>query len=213
MARIQLQTNTLQRKIETWQEIQILYMPFVSRLRAGEEASRTSSQPLQIQDVKLWLPSNVGTYTPCPECLRQFEWKLRNAQANDALKDIHHLLRLRSHLYHFKDTNVVGQGANTRARNTINKTEAKISGAAARYEAARNSIISLAPILGETDWRKVFRPLDRNKDLKSLKDLWEKETEGTRRLSWIWLTPGVSDDIDAGLHDGMSQRDCVRVKF
>lgn len=33
--------------------------------------------------------------------------------------------------------------------------------------------------------------------------MWEKETEGTRHLSWIWKTPGVSENNSVGLHDAL----------
>ncbi|KAG1780044.1 hypothetical protein EV702DRAFT_1178215 [Suillus placidus] len=168
LAKVQQHANALRRKIDVWQDIQLLYMPF------------------------------------CSAQLHHFEWMLRYAQANDALKDIRNLLRLRSHLYKFKDNNIVGQAANTRARSTINKTEVKVSMAAERYEVARAALTTLAQILNEGPaWKDIFRPLNRNRDLKSLKDMWEKEMEGTRHLSWIWKTPGVAEDASVGLHDAL----------
>lgn len=179
-------------------------MPFVSRLRANEDCASSSMDATPaVEAINLWLPSAVGPDTQCPTQLHRFEWMLRYAQANDALKDIRNLLRLRSHLYKFKDNNIVGQAANTRARSTINKTDVKVSMAAERYEVARAALTSLAQILDEGPaWQDIFKPLNRNRDLKSLKDMWEKETEGTRHLLWIWKTPGVAEDASVGLHDG-----------
>lgn len=205
LAKVQQNTNTLRRKIESWQDIQLLYMPFVSCLRADEASLHSSAEPIQVEAMALWLPSSVKSRTQSPPHLLRYEWKLRYAQANDALKDMRNLLRLRSHLYTFKDNNIVGQAANTRARTTINKTEDRVNMAASRYEAARAALASLAPLLGEGEtWNTILKPLDRKKDVKALKDLWEKETEGTRHLSWIWKTPGVLEDASAGLHDGTS---------
>lgn len=202
LAKAQQHTNSLRRKIESWQDIQLLYMPFVSLLRASEEpCSPASSTP--VEAFQLWLPSAVGPDTQCAIQLRTLEWKLRYAQANDALKDIRNLLRLRSHLYKFKDSHIVGQAANTRARSTISKADAKVNMAAERYEVARAALANLARILNEDrTWMEVFKPLNRSKDLKALKDMWGKETEGTRHLSWIWKTPGVSENASVGLHDG-----------
>ncbi|KAG1725657.1 hypothetical protein EDB19DRAFT_1897750 [Suillus lakei] len=197
--------NALRRKIDVWQDIQLLYMPFVSRLRANEDCPRspTDATPA-VEAINLWLPSGVGPDTPCSTQLYRFKWMLRCAQANDALRDIRNLLRLRSHLYKFKDNHIIGQAANTHARSTINKTDVKVSMAAERYEVARAALTTLAQILDEDPaWKDIFKPLNRNKDLKSLKDMWEKETEGTRHLSWIWKTPGVAEDASVGLHDAL----------
>ena len=180
-------------------------MPFISCLRAEETSSRSSAEPIPVEAMALWLPSSAISRTRAPPHLLRYEWKLRYAQANDALKDMRNLLRVRSHLYTFKDNNIVGQAANTRARTTINKTKDRVNMAASRYEAAWAALASLAPLLNEgVTWKTVLKPLDRKKDVKALKDLWEKETEGTRHLSWIWKTPGVSEDASAGLHDGAS---------
>ncbi|KAG1853639.1 hypothetical protein F4604DRAFT_1883371 [Suillus subluteus] len=183
LAKIQQHINSLRRKIESWQDIQLLYLPFVSLLHASEEpCSPSNSTP--VEALQLWLPSAIGPDTRCAAQLRIFEWKLCYAQANDALKDIRNLLCLRSHLYKFKDSNIVGQAANTRARSTINKADAKVNMAAERYEAARAALASLALILNEDrTWKEIFKPLNRSKDLKALKDMWEKETEGTQHLS------------------------------
>ncbi|KAG2114064.1 hypothetical protein BD769DRAFT_1630016 [Suillus cothurnatus] len=98
--------------------------------------------------------------------------------------------------------NIVGQAANNRARSMINKADNKISMATRHYEAARAALTSLAPLLNEDDtWKDVLKPLNRNKDLKSFKDMGEKETEGIRHLSGIWKTPGVSENTSAGLHN------------
>lgn len=203
LAKVQQHINVLRRKIDTWRDIQLLYMPFVSRLLASEDSLHSPAEPTPVEAIRLWLPSTVGPITQCSTQLCRFEWMLRYAQANDALKDIRNLLRLRSHLYKFKDTNIVGQAANTRTRSTINKADNKVSMAAGRYKAARAALTSLAPLLNEDEaWKDVLKPLNRHRDLKSFKDMWEKETEGTRHLSWIWKTPGVSENTSVGLHDG-----------
>ncbi|KAG1774892.1 hypothetical protein EV702DRAFT_974206 [Suillus placidus] len=131
----------------------------------------------------------------CAIQLCTLEWKLHYAQANNTLKDIWNLLRLHSHLYKFKDSHIVGQAANTRARSKISKADDKINMAAECYEVAKAALANLAQILNEDQtWMEVFKPLNRSKDLKALKDMWGKETEGTQHLSWIWKTPGVSGE-------------------
>jgi hypothetical protein len=65
-------------------------------------------------------------------------------------------------------------------------------------------LVVLGPLLGKADWQTVLQPL-KDADIKAMKDLCEKETEGRRTLSWIWKTPGVASGIgadgDEDLHD------------
>ncbi|KAG1883671.1 hypothetical protein F4604DRAFT_1878922 [Suillus subluteus] len=164
LAKVQQHTNTLRRKINTWQDVQLLYMPFVSCLHASEESTHSSSELTPVEAIWLWLPSTVSSIAQCSTQLRRFEWM-------------------------FKDNNIVGQAANTHARSMINKADNKISMAAGRYEAARVALTSLAPLLNEDDaWKD---------------DMWEKEMSGTRHLSWIWKTPGVSENTSVSLHDAL----------
>ncbi|KAG2341887.1 hypothetical protein BDR05DRAFT_1001437 [Suillus weaverae] len=166
-------------------------MPFVSHLRASEESIHSPAEPTPVEAIHLWLPSTVSPITQCSTQLHHFEWMLHYMQANDTLKDIWNLLCLRSHLYKFKDNNIVSQAANTHARSTINKVDNKVSMVTGHYEAASAALTSLAPLLNEDEaWKNVLKPLNRNRDLKSFKDMWEKETEGTRHLSWIWKMLG-----------------------
>ncbi|KAG2124145.1 hypothetical protein BD769DRAFT_1669671 [Suillus cothurnatus] len=205
LAKVLQHANVLHRKINVWQDIQLLYMPFVSCLWANEDCpcSPTDATPA-VKAINLWLPSGVSLHTQCSTQLYHFEWMLWYAQANDVLRDIHNLLRLCSHLYKFKDNHIISQAPNTHTRSTINKTNIKVSMATEHYEVARVALTTLVQILDEDPaWKDIFKPLNCNKDLKLLKDMWEKEMEGTRHLSWIWKTLGVAEDTSVGLHDAL----------
>ncbi|KAG2336372.1 hypothetical protein BDR05DRAFT_953419 [Suillus weaverae] len=78
LAKVQQHINALHRKIDTWQDIQLLYMPFVSHLCASEESIHSPAEPTPVEAIHLWLPSTMLHYV----------------QANDALKDIQNLLHL-----------------------------------------------------------------------------------------------------------------------
>ncbi|KAG2068191.1 hypothetical protein BDR04DRAFT_1158166 [Suillus decipiens] len=138
----------------------LLYMLFVSLLHTSEEpCSPTKSTP--VEAFQLWLPSVVSPNMQCAAQLHTLEWKLRYAQANNALKDICNLLHLRSHLYKFKDSSIVGQAANTHTRSTINKADAKVNMATKCYKVARAVLANLAPILNEDQtWIEVFKQLN-----------------------------------------------------
>ena len=203
LAKLQERTNVLKRRIDNWQSIQLLFVPSIIRLR-DEDAQ--PGVPAKVEEIKLFLPSDICDRVSCPIKLCEHEWKLREAQAHEALRDLRHFLRLRTHLYKFKDTNVRGQVANTRARTTISRTDRKVSTAAAKYRIARAALLKLAPLLGKGGWEDTFRLL-KDEDIRAMKDICEKESEGRRTLSWIWKMPGIVVDADASerenLHDGM----------
>lgn len=149
------------------------------------------------------LPSALSRSHPCDEHLQKVEWKLRYAQALDALHSLRSNLRAQSCILKFKDRNLRGQGANTRARNTLKALESRIEAAANRYDDARKALVRLAPLLHENGtWQSLLRPLNRQ-DIRSMTDLVWGETEGTRKLSWIWCMGGVVEGTaDEGVIEG-----------
>lgn len=133
--------------------------------------------------------------------LQRIEWKLRYSQAHEALDVIQTQLQIRAHLYKFKDRFVRGQGANTKARNTINGTDMKIKAAADQYNAAFDALTALAPHLFEFKWKEELLPL-RPEDIRDISEGKEnskgKESEGTRTMSWIWKKVPVDNIDDEG---------------
>ena len=174
LAKLQEHTNVLKRCIDNWQSIQLLFAPSIIRLR-DEDAQ--PGVPAKVEEIKLFLPSDICDRVSCPIKLCEHEWKLCEAQAHESLRDLCHFLRLRTHLYKFKDTNVQGQVANTRARTTISRTDHKVSTAAAKYRIARAALLKLTPLLGKGGWEDTFRPL-KDENIRAMKDICEKESEG-----------------------------------
>lgn len=190
--------NVLQRKIESWASYQLLYMPLVARRRASDISD--PSQETRPHSFNLLLPSQ------CPlsfsaRHLKEYEWKLRYAQGLDALEEIRQNLRLRSYLLQFKQANIRGQVANTRAQNTLNTVKDKIRSSVSKYHVARTALISLSPALEKTGWDAVIRELQ-DDDVRGLTVGLDGQTEGRRTLSWIWQTPGVSENQDEDLQEG-----------
>ncbi|KAF8837724.1 hypothetical protein BDN67DRAFT_865832, partial [Paxillus ammoniavirescens] len=68
---------------------------------------------------------------------------LRNAQAHDSLHSLRSNLRAQSYVLKYKDRNLRGQGANTRARNTLKGIGARIDAAANRYRNAHEALVVL----------------------------------------------------------------------
>jgi hypothetical protein len=155
-------------------------MPYVSVLRTLQ-----STTPLHPETVPLFLPSCV------PETLRsqcglvEKERRLRLAQADDALVELRRLLRVTFGLWQYKWAQVgPSQRANTRARSLISQFRSKVMRTANCYRAAYKALLVLDP---NGEWITRLKEL-KDDDIKGPRRD-EEEAEGTRQLSWIWLTP------------------------
>lgn len=204
MAAIQQLRNALQRKIDAWKRIQMLYTPEVQLLESTiNTPSRHMSDIITPEDANLWLPSALCGKSVVPSGrLVSTEWELRYAQAGDALEEIRQSLRMRGYMYSFKRDWIRGQSANTRAQNALGRVEAKTAAAADKYCTAHTALSSLAPALGKIGWDNTFKVLDRNNDIRGMSAPRHGESEGRRQLSWIWLVEGVGDDADEAIQDG-----------
>lgn len=195
--KVQEAKNGLQRRINSWTEVQLLYMPGVARMRGSEDETD------DITRFKLWLPSQAARRATVDARLCQYEWRLRYALGLEALEEIRKYLRLRAYLVTFNRSNIRGQGANTRARNTLKGIDGRIQRSKAKYRAARAALNMLAPILGQVGWDATFRVLN-DDDVRAAEDpsaTLATTSEGRRQLSWIYTTAGASDSGDAGMQD------------
>ena len=201
---MQERKNALQQKINTWTAVQHLYMPAISVIRAREDrdASDTTAEHPP-QDFPLHLPSSLPSHTPCDLKLKQYEFRLREAQAYEALEDVRQHLRLRTHMYKYKNKHVVGQRANTRSQNLINSVQDKVNASAATYTRARDALTKLSGPLGEYQWQTRLLALA-PEDIRPLKEGEAGESEGRRKLSWIWKVVGVAGPSeDEGIQEGI----------
>ncbi|OBZ68735.1 hypothetical protein A0H81_11116 [Grifola frondosa] len=199
-AKVQERRNMLQRQLDGWSEIQQLYMPGVIPLR-GRVTSSQGAAPILAENYPLLLPSAAVSHITCDPRLLEHEWQLRYGQAHENLDDLRRHLRLRTHMYKYKDRFIRGQRENTRARTTIAAVEAKVSADASRYRMAYAALEALAPPLLKTGWRVAIRPLC-PEDVKGF----EEDANISRdrvKLSWIWKTPrmGCADTAMAGGED------------
>lgn len=204
-AKLQLRINVLTRRIDAWITVQTLYIPGVASLRAQATLQNDTIQ--KPQDICLWMPSTLSRRVPCDTKLEETEWKLRTGQAHDALNELRQGLRSRSYMLRFKDRFLRGQGANTRARNSLKAVDAKISASAAKYRAAHSALLALSSLLRKVGWKNTLRPLEAH-DIRPMTDGTDDlPSEGRRRLSWIWLVCGYGEgdtenDGDEGLQNG-----------
>ncbi|KAG1758273.1 hypothetical protein EDD22DRAFT_981491 [Suillus occidentalis] len=196
--------NALRRRISTWSRVQLLYMPYVSCLCSPDDIASED----KVHKIQLFLPSSLPSSFPCDNRLLRYEWDLRQAQANDALDDLRAVINMTYHLYKYKNAFVRGQRANTRAQGIIHSAESRINAISAKYTAARDALIMLASKLGKNDdWQRILKPLDRAKDAVPLNHD-EGKTVGQQNISWIWKTPGVSNNQEEGLQDSLRVEWC-----
>lgn len=192
LTRLQLRSNTLVRKIEAWYTVLQLYIPSTFKLRQDAVGEKTTPP----QDLSLWLPSDIGKKAPVDKRLVEIEYKLRSAQASEALVNLRRQLQRRVTVYDLKRRWVRGQGANTRALNLLGSIEDRITAAKQEYRRARVALLTLSGMLGVKDVERNFLPL-LDSDVKALSrpDL-EKVSAGqtTTVLSWIWRHSSVADD-------------------
>ena len=142
--------------------------------------------------VEFFLPSQIENSLNWDDRLfrlGEYEWMLREAQAQDSLTKLRDLLRLRDFLIKKKKNWSRGVQQNTRSQSEINKAEKKIRACTAKYRAAHSALCVLAQILVKGDsWSMEFQQL-KDDHIKGLPV--EGWGEGTRTLSWIWMAPGV----------------------
>ena len=143
------------------------------------------------ENVQIWFPSTLPSAsrdTQCAKGLPRLEYRLRFAQAMDALNDIrlsHQLIQVlatksQSHL-------TTSQRPGTRTRIMFDRARAKLAGAVSTYRAARKAIVSLAPKEEFGAWQDTVRDLN-DDDIRGPGHE-ESETSRSRSVrSWIWTT-------------------------
>ncbi|KAG2353833.1 hypothetical protein BDR07DRAFT_1454358 [Suillus spraguei] len=218
--KILARSNSLQRRIEVWTEIQVLYMPSVSQLRATNATGLNRTLPsddkesgcprprpnsVKPEDFQLLFPSNICSHAPCDPKLLHIEWSLRFAQANDALDECRSHIRLRHQLLRFKSQHLRGQGANTRARKTVQAVDDRLVLSHDKYLRVHSALVCLSRHVDHVGWDRGLQPL-KKKDLRPIGDL-GGQTLGTAIMPWIWLTHGIS------LHDSEGLQDTLRVEW
>ncbi|KAG2108722.1 uncharacterized protein F5147DRAFT_745699 [Suillus discolor] len=200
-------TNTLQRKIDTWARVQELYMPIVPTL-CSSATNPAAQDALKPQDFPLYLPSALDNALECDQQLCEYEWEMHYAQALDALNEVRSHLHLRSHMYKFKEKNLRGQAASTRAQALIAHVEARKDASVSKYRRACAALIALNRKLEKVGWEFTIRPLQ-NEDIRPMGDFAGGHSQGTGMLSWIW----VAHRADNSCTENDRVQDCVHIEW
>jgi hypothetical protein len=207
---LQRRINTLRSKINTWYLVQQIYMPAASSVRSRLEKKVPEGSPLpHPYAMPLLLPSALDPKLPCESRLRQYEWELRIAQADDALDEIRDGLRLRSHLFFFKDHFERGIRRNTRSKGVIDKLNARIDTAATKYTVARLALQKLMKLLVKPPSSLSKFKVLAKEDIRGMSAAALGDSEGNRTVSWIWTVHGVA----AAAGSNVQLHDCAPFPF
>ena len=186
------QANVLWWKISSWISVQHLYIPSLHVVHDHNDHCSPPHQPEElVSNIKLYLPSaiNVISKVACDDWLCHIEFDLHQAQAHDALHELHDNLRLRSHVYADKDCFQWGQHQSTHSWGLLDCLEVKVSTVAAKYCTAHHAISTLAPSLHQVGWEVDFPALN-DSDIKGLTDSstpsCSHPSEGYWDITWIW---------------------------
>lgn len=207
-------------RINKWREIQLAYIPDIGPLVANTASKLLSdSHSLAAEDVPLFLPSSLSANFQSSLGFSKtlaHEIQLRIAQADDALGDIRHHLRIISGLWQFKKVNISGTGnqPNTRMRSLFNRFNHRMKQSVLRYRAARSALLA-ANLGGGQSWEDRLKVLN-DDDVRGpgkddfylqeagIPDYGTKNpgkvkngtSKGRFEMSWIWLVPRSKLEVD-----------------
>lgn len=160
------------------------------------------------ENIELWLPSALPPATrhnQCVDGLPQLEYRLRFAQAVDALHDIRLFRRLLRILAMKSQTHITNtQRTGTRTRSVFDKTKARLARAVATYRASWKAIANLASNEEFGLWKDTLLEL-KDCDVRG-PGREESETSASHFVqSWIWTaavqtsTSAEDPDLDVAL--------------
>lgn len=195
-------SNSLLQRIEGWRNVQRFYVPGISVLLAEMEEAHRGASALP-QDTPLLLPSGLNGRVTCSTKLKEYEWHLRLAQANDALDELCNHLRVCTHMWKEKREKVRGIMAHTRAQEALGRQGDRVAASAQKYRVAWRALRHLADKLDKLEWEASV-PVLKDEDIRGLSEDANRVSEGQRHLSWIWtnITAVHQAEKDPGLNDG-----------
>jgi len=165
------------------------------------------------ENINLWLPSALPSASRDAQCIKglpRLEYRMRYAQATDALHSIRSYSRL-VRAYTMKTQSHISntQGTVTRTQGLFDRANSKRARAVSTYRASWSAIAELAPNEEFGRWKDVLLELKDN----DIRGPGHKESEpSTSRFvsSWIWTTAShlsTSPD-DPGLHAALRVEWC-----
>ena len=196
---LQDQRRSLTQAIEELRSPQRVYMPGCSALLDNIDPASTIDTP---ESTKLWLPSALppaSRDTWCTVDMPLIEFRLRYAQAVDALDHLRRLCRLVQglHLQRKKHPTPTQRPATTRSRGVFEGLHVRIAQVSACYRDARTALLRLHP---SGAWSHFFRELTKA-DIRGTGPEDTTTSNSKFVLTWIWLfrAPPTPPDLPGSL--------------
>ncbi|KAI1784138.1 hypothetical protein LXA43DRAFT_1067045 [Ganoderma leucocontextum] len=181
--------NELAGRIATFRDVQKLFTPIVD-VWLPRFTTRSTAET-----VPLLLPSALCALgvTIHPDILDR-EWRLREAQAHDALAGLRVQLEVRASIFKYKNENAQVRKErvwweNTGSTSLIKSVNAEVGAAALRYRVAFSALSSLDVALDNRQGKHSLRELE-DKDIQHISA--DDRSCSNRKISWIWLTSDVN---------------------
>ncbi|TBU36580.1 hypothetical protein BD309DRAFT_906317 [Dichomitus squalens] len=179
------QQHSLQRRIEAWYDKVEDLIPGVAWLR-GHTAYDTHSTPSQ--DLRLLLPSAICSNSTLSDMILRREWRLREAQAYDALADLRGHLEVVAYLRAHGSHSVNFEGQRNSSDIVVSVIQADICIVVSRYREAYNALCSLAAALHRTGWHGPLATLLDD----DIRYIGARDKSDQRPASWIWNLGGTA---------------------
>jgi hypothetical protein len=178
--------NRLQIDIAKWRQEQVHHMQEVADILLSHVPT---DEP---ENQVLYLPSdfsNAETRVRLQiDRLAQFEMRLREGEAYDALRDVRVAVKHLNGLTYKKQLQVRDAGPNTRALNIINDVKKRRDGHIGKYNAARDAMISLGCTqIGNDDEFPQLTPADA---VMKYTERPHALGDGSKAMAKIWRTGG-----------------------
>ena len=191
---LQDQRRSLTQAIETLRSPQRVYMPGCSGLLDNIDPTSTIDAP---ESTKLWLPSALPPASRdawCTAGMPLIEFRLRYAQAVDALDHLRRLCRLVQglHLQRHKHPTPTQRAATTRSRGVFEGLHVRIAQVSACYRDARTALLRLHP---SGAWSAFLRDLAKA-DVRGTRPEDPTSSNSKFVLTWIWLLRAPSTPPD-----------------
>ncbi|KAJ7138999.1 hypothetical protein C8R44DRAFT_938433 [Mycena epipterygia] len=188
--------------------LQVVYTPGALQALADHPAPPPEKEKeARVENVPLFLPSALTEAQRMSGCFKgvvKIEERVRDAQCRSALEQIRSSLHIKACFWTYKGDPVRNQGAMTRARNLMDRNDAKIRMEAEKYIAAWEAKRALVG-LEEVGWKR----LNPKKDLRCM-DSEEDRAIGNRRkqrgAKRALGEAATAEDKESGVGEGQRRK-------
>lgn len=219
----------VRKRITHVRKLQEVYMPGLRTVLVDPSVLDDTAGSFA-ENASLYMPSALPGDDRLRACISgvvEVETRIREAAAFEALEDLRRTLRTRTYINRWRVKHISGQHMTTRTRSIQHTVDLRVLDAKVRYRQSRAALVALR---GPGIWEDELREL-RDEDVRTLNDRERTQTEkeqreyrirngtqnagdaqegvplagllgdGTRTLSWIWMTAS-SDENSAEMIEG-----------